>query len=133
MSKYTLFLIALAIAILAYWGFNYDPRVSELNTLLSQDSELSDYPYKFKVFELDNGTAVMSTPRSPQVSVLKFLSIIKPTLSKNSDSPEVIAAQKELAHLQQKAKKIVLSQPDINQVRWQLDKSWFANYGIIID
>ncbi len=133
MSKYKLFLISLAIAILAYWGFNYDPRVSELNDLLSQDSELSNYPYKFKVFELDKGTAVMSTPRSPQVSVLKFLSIIKPTLSKNADNPEVIAAQKELANLQQKAKKMVLSQADVNQVRWQLDKSWFANYGIIID
>jgi len=133
MSKYTLFFISLTIAILAYWGLNYDPRVSELNDLLSQDSELRDYPYQFKVFELNQGTAVMSTPRSPQVSVLKFLSIIKPTLSKNPDSPEVIAAQKELANLQQKANKMVLSQADVNQVRWQLDKSWFANYGIYID
>jgi hypothetical protein len=133
MSKYKLFLLSLAIAILAYWFFNYDPRVNELNDLLSQDSELSDYPYQFKVFELDNGTAVMSSPRSSQVSVFKFLSIIKPTLSNNSNNPEVIAAEKELAHIQQKAKKMVLSQPDVNQVRWQLDKSWFANYGIIID
>ena len=133
MSKYNLFLISLAIAILAYWGFNYDPRVSELNDLLSQDSELKDYPYQFKVFELDKGTAVMSTPRSPQMSVLKFLSIIKPRLSKNPDSPEVIAAQKELANIQQKAKKMVLSQADVKYVRWQLDKSWFANYGIYVD
>ncbi len=133
MSKYNLFLISLAIAILAYWGFNYDPRVSELNDLLSQDSELKDYPYQFKVFELDNGTAVMSSPRSSQVSVFKFLSIIKPTLSNDSNSPEVIAAQKELAHYQKKAKKMVLSQPDVKHIRWQLDKSWFANYGVYVD
>jgi hypothetical protein len=113
---------------------NYDPRVSELNDLLSQETELSRYPYQFKVIELDKGTAVMSSPRSPQVSVLKFLSIIKPELRrKNPDSPEVIAAQEELAYHQQKAKKIVLSQPDVNQVRWELDKGWFAGYGIYID
>ncbi|OAD20762.1 conserved hypothetical protein, secreted [Candidatus Thiomargarita nelsonii] len=134
MSKYTLFIISLAIALLAYWAWNYDPRVSELNDLLSQDSELSNYPYQFKVIELDEGTAVMSSPRSAQVSVLKFLSIIKPELHrKNSDSPEVIAAQKELAHHQQKAKKMVLSQPDVKQIRWELDKGWFAGYGIYVD
>jgi len=134
MSKYTLFLITLATVLLAYWALNYDPRVSELNDLLSQETELSRYPYQFKVIELDKGTAVMSSPRSPQVSVLKFLSIIKPELRrKNPDSPEVIAAQKELAHHQQKAKKMVLSQPDVNQVRWELDKGWFAGYGIYVD
>lgn len=134
MSKYTLFLVSLAIAILAYWAWNYDPRVSELNDLLSQETELSSYPYQFKVIELHKGTAVMSSPRSPQMSVLKFLSIIKPELPrKNPDSPEVIAAQKELAHHQQKAKKMVLSQPDVNQIRWELDKGWFAGYGIYVD
>ncbi|RKZ40625.1 MAG: hypothetical protein DRQ49_07785 [Gammaproteobacteria bacterium] len=134
MSKYTLFLVTLAIAILAYWAWNYDPRVSELNSLLSQDSELGSYPYQFKVIELNNGMAVISSPRSAQVSVLKFLSIIKPNLPRNdTNHPEVIAAQKELAHHQQKAKKMVLSQPDVNQVNWELDKSWFAGYGIYVD
>ena len=134
MSKYTLFLITLAITILAYWVWNYDPRVNELNSILSQDNELNNYPYQFKVIELKNGTAVMSSPRSAKVSVFKFLSIIKPNLPRNnSNNPKVIAAQKELAYNQQKAKKIILSQSDIEQVSWKLDKNWFASYGIYVD
>jgi Cu/Ag efflux protein CusF len=76
----------------------------------------------------------MSSPRSAQVSVLKFLSIVKPELrNMDSDSPEVIAAQKELAKLQSKAKKIILMQADVNQVVWRIDKSWFASYGVYLD
>ncbi|MDM8558452.1 hypothetical protein [Candidatus Parabeggiatoa sp. HSG14] len=134
MSKSTLFLVTIAITILAYWAWSYDPRVSELNSILSQDNELNNYPYQFKVIELKNGTAVMSSPRSAKVSVFKFLSIIKPNLPRNnSDNPKVIAAQKELAYNQQKAKKIILSQSDVKQVSWKLDKNWFANYGIYVD
>ncbi len=134
MSKYTFFLIILAITVLGYWALNYDPRVNELNAFLSQDAELSNYPYQFKVIELEEGKAVMSSPRSPQVSVLRFLSIIKPELSRNNpDSPALIAAQKELANLQQKAKKMILSQADVHQIRWELDKSWFASYGVYVD
>jgi hypothetical protein len=76
----------------------------------------------------------MSSPRSAKVSVFKFLSIIKPNLPRNnSNNPKVIAAQKELAYNQQKAKKIILSQSDVKQVSWKLDKNWFANYGIYVD
>lgn len=134
MSKYNLFLLSIVIAFIGYWIWNYDPRVSELNDLLSDDVELANYPYQFRVMELKDGNAIMSSPRSAQVSVLKFLSIVKPELRhKDSDSPEVIAAQKELANLQAKAKKLILKQADVNQVSWKIDKSWFAGYGIYVD
>ncbi|WP_069471528.1 hypothetical protein [Candidatus Marithrix sp. Canyon 246] len=134
MSKYNLFLITIVVAFIGNWIWNYNPRVGELNDLLSEDVELANYPYQFTVIELKDGNAIMSSPRSAQVSVLKFLSIVKPELRhKDSDSPEVIAAQKELANLQSKAKKFILMQADVNRVNWQIDKSWFASYGVYLD
>lgn len=134
MSKYNLFLISIVIAFIGNWIWNYDPRVSEFNDLLSENVELANYPYQFRVIELKDGNAIMSSPRSAQVSVLKFLSIVKPELRhKDSDSPEVIAAQKELASFQSKAKKLILMQTDVNRVTWKIDKSWFAGYGIYVD
>jgi hypothetical protein len=134
MSKYNLFLITIVVAFIGNWIWNYNPRVGELNDLLSEDVELANYPYQFSVIELKDGNAIMSSPRSAQVSVLKFLSIVKPELrNMDSDSPEVIAAQKELAKLQSKAKKIILMQADVNQVVWRIDKSWFASYGVYLD
>jgi hypothetical protein len=134
MSKYNLFLLTIAVAFIGNWIWNYNPRVGELNDLLSEDTELANYSYQFKLMELKDGNAVMSSPRTAQVSVLRFLSIVKPELAnKNSDSPEVIAAQKELAKLQSKAKKLILSQADVNHVIWKIDKSWFASYGVYLD
>jgi len=134
MSKYNLFLITIAVAFIGNWIWNYNPRVGELNDLLSEDVELANYPYQFTVMELKDGNAIMSSPRSAQVSVLKFLSIVKPELrNMDSDSPEVIAAQKELAKLQSKAKKLILIQADVNRVSWKIDKSWFSSYGVYLD
>ena len=134
MSKYNLFLITIVVAFIGNWIWNYNPRVGDLNDLLSEDVELANYPYQFCVIELKDGNAVMSSPRSAQVSVLKFLSIVKPELrNKDSDSPEVIAAQKELAKLQSKAKKLILMQADVNRISWKIDKSWFASYGVYLD
>ncbi len=134
MSKYNLFLITIAVAFIGNWIWNYNPRVGELNDLLSEDVELANYPYQFTVMELKDGNAIMSSPRSAQVSVLKFLSIVKPELrNMDSDSPEVIAAQKELAKLQSKAKKLILMQADVNRVSWKIDKSWFSSYGVYLD
>jgi len=41
-----------------------DPRVGELNELLKADPQLAAYPYSFRVLELEEGVAVMSSPRS---------------------------------------------------------------------
>ncbi|MCK5662817.1 MAG: hypothetical protein KAI17_04985 [Thiotrichaceae bacterium] len=134
MKKYRLFIVTLITVLVGYWYVNFDPRVNALNEMLLQDTEIAQYPYQFKVLKLENGTAVLSSPRSSKVSVLKFLSIIKPELPlHNPDNPDVIAAQKEMAKIQQKAKKLVLAQSDIHKITWTLDKAWFADYGILID
>jgi len=133
MRIYKLFLASIVALIIANWIWSYNPRVSELNDLLSKNIELINYPYKFKVISVENGRAIMSSPRSPEVSVLIFISIIKPELEgMNPDSPEVIAVQKELAEIQSKAKKIILNQDDINSVSWEIDKLWFADHGVSV-
>ena len=116
------------------WSATHDSRVAELNDMLGKNAELSEYPYEFRVFELNDGVATMSSPRSPQSSVLQALKIIEPSLSvANANKPEVIAAQKKLAKLQFKAKDLVLSQPDVSAVEWRLDRAWLLSNGAILD
>jgi hypothetical protein len=75
----------------------------------------------------------MSSPRSTSLPAVRFLGIIKPDLARKSDQdPEMIAAQKELGALQSRVRELVLSRPDIDQVRWQLDEQWYANRGIFL-
>lgn len=123
----------LLLGLLTTWFLVNSPRVSELNNMLSAHTELANYPYPFRVLAIDGETAVMSSPRSPQSSVLQALKIIKPGLNvRDSNSAAVIAAQKELAELQFLAKDLVLAQPDISDVRWELDKGWLRDHGAIV-
>ena len=65
------------------------------------------------------------------MSVLRFLEIIRPDLNVDQpDSPPVIAAQKELARVQYRAREIVMSHPQIDDVRWQLDRQWYLRHGV---
>ncbi|MGV6859136.1 MAG: hypothetical protein ACWA5X_09195 [bacterium] len=116
------------------WNATHDPRVAQLNEVLQADEALAAYPYKFHVFELNDGIATMSSPRSPESSVLQALKIISPDLSvADPNRPDVIAAQKKLAHLQTHAKKLVLSQPDITSVEWRLDRGWLKAHGAFLE
>ena len=124
-------LLLVAAGLLAIWRSHSDPRIDELNRMLADDLEVSEYDYRFRVFGIEGNTAVMSTPRSPQMSVLRFLEIIRPDLDVSQpDTPEVIAAQKELARVQYRAREIVMSHPQIEDVRWQLDKRWYLQHGV---
>lgn len=123
----------LIIGLVVTWFMVNSPRVSELNQMLAANTELAAYPYSFRVLSLDGDTAVMTSPRSAQSSVLQALKIIKPDMSvADPNSAPVIAAQKELAELQFKAKDLVLAQPDINDVRWELDKNWLLANGAVV-
>jgi hypothetical protein len=123
----------LLIGIVA-WLFSLDFRLGEIDEMLQQDSEIGAYAYKFRALEISGKTAVMSSPRSTSTPAVRFLAMIKPNLANKSEQdPEVIAAQKELGALQSKVRELVLRRPDIDNVRWRLDKEWYANRGIVVN
>lgn len=124
----------LIIGLATTWFLLNSPRVGQLNKMLASNQELASYPYSFRVFAVEGETAVMSSPRSPESSVLQALKIIHPDMSfSDPNSEPVIAVQKELARLQYKAKDLVLAQPDISEVRWELDRAWLRSHGAIVD
>ena len=126
-----LVVLAVAVGLFLIWKSQHDPRIDALERMLADDLEVSDYAYRFRVFGIAGNTAVMSTPRSPEMSVLRFLEIIRPDLDvDHPDSPPVIAAQKELARVQYRARESVMSHPQIDDVRWQLDRQWYLRHGV---
>lgn len=126
-------ILLVAVGLFAIWKSNTDPRTDELNRMIADDLEISAYDYPFRVFGVEGNTAVVSTPRSPQMSVLRALEILRPTLDVTQpDTPKVIAAQKELAHIQSRVRDLVLSHPQIDDVRWQLDKQWYLQHDVMV-
>ncbi len=110
-----------------------DSRSRELTRAIeSQGSEqLRNYPYKFWVMKVEGGTASLSTPRNYDVPALKALGAMYPELdTKDSNNPAFIAAQEKLGQVQSEARAIVLSQPGIKDVRWELDKDWLRAHFI---
>jgi hypothetical protein len=131
--NYVIILGAVVTLIGIAWLASLNPRVWELNELLEQDPPLRAYPYRFEVLSLDGGTATLTTPRSSQVPAVRFLGIIYPQLANRQENdPDVIDAQKALAEHQARAKELVLSQPDVSRVQWQIDTAWYASHGIML-
>jgi hypothetical protein len=125
-------IIGLAIAAgLFFWASSgHDPRVGELDSLLAADPIVSDYPYRFRVRGFENGIVTLSSPRSPAFPAIKFLPIIHPELvDKAQDDPAMIAAQQELIDHQKRAQGLMLAQPDVTSVAWELDAAWLAQQG----
>lgn len=133
LKLYSAILAAIILVVVAVTV--YQPaQVRELNALLKQDQALSHYPYPFRVLQVENATAVMSSPRSARVSVPEIIGIIDPSLQGVAlDDGRFFAAQQQLATLQGRAKKLVLAQPEISRVRWQLDEAWLRNHGLMIN
>ena len=130
---YSAIILLIVVALFAIWKSRNDPRTAELNNMLAGNQEISSFSYPFRVFTVEGSTAVVSTPRSPQMSVLRFLEIDSPRLDiSQPDSPEVIAAQKALASVQTKVQEVVKSHPEIDGVRWQLDKQWYIRHGVVV-
>lgn len=108
-----------------------DPRVGELNDLLEADAQLADYPYRFRVLELEDGVAVMSSPRSAEVAASRFLAAAFPRLRNlPATDPAMMAAQQELAERQGRAAELIRRQPDVSAVRWELDRRWLRSHGV---
>ena len=113
-----------------------DSRSRELTgAIQTQASEkLKNYPYKFRVMKVmgTNGeTAVISTPRNVEVPAFKALGVLYPGIdTKNPNDPAFIAVEQLLGEVQSEARSIVLSQPGIKEVRWELDRDWLAAHYI---
>ncbi len=133
-NKDKLIILGVVLAIALAWFSKQNPQQNQLNALLNADSELQAYPYHVHVLKAENGVITLSSPRSPQVSVLNFLAIAFPNLNtSNPDTPEMIAAQKQLAHIQEKAFKLVKAQADVKDVQWEIDRSWYESHGLKIE
>ena len=126
--------IILLLAFVVDWFIQRpDSRTRTLNDAIAEQGsrELKAYPYPFHVLRVEGDTAVMGTPRSFQVPVGKFISAFRPGVNVlNTNDPAFIAAQKELASVQSEARAIVLRQPGIKSVSWEIDKRWLTSHGI---
>ncbi|MBL3601096.1 MAG: glutamate-ammonia-ligase adenylyltransferase [gamma proteobacterium endosymbiont of Lamellibrachia anaximandri] len=110
-----------------------DPKASDLNDLLEEDAEISAFPYAFRVLRISNGIAVMSSPRSTEVPVARVLGILFPRVAgKSPASAEFQKVQKNLAKVQTKARDLVVADPEIKRVHWELDRAWLSGHGVIV-
>jgi len=110
--QWALLVIVLLVAL--DWAIRRpDARTRQLNAIIATQAsqKLRDYPYQFQVLRVEGSTAVMSTPR-------------------NFDSPAFIAVEHLLGQVQDEAKDIVLAQPGITGIRWELDKGWLRRQGL---
>ncbi len=130
--------LAVLLAVLAaYWfGLRGDPRVEALNQAIQAQGSpaLKSYPYPFGVVGVEGSVAVMSTPRSSAMPVYRMIRAIDPSLSgKAADNPDFVAAEKALAKVQTEARQIVLAQPGVSEVKWELDRNWLVSHQITLD
>lgn len=124
--------VALAMALLFYTR-QPSPQVRQLNAQLAGDPKLAAYPYPFRVLSIDAGTAVMSTPRSPQMSVQQMIKAIDPGLENIAvDDPRFRAAQQNLAEHQQHAASVVMRSEQVDAIEWELDTRWLSEHGIVV-
>ena len=125
--------IGLLVFTLASWlAHRPDARARQLNDILEAKAspQLKAYPYQLQVLRTEGTAAVMTTPRNFDVPAFRMLGALYPDIDvKNANDPAFIAAEKALGEVQSEARSIVVSQPGITDVRWELDKRWLrAHY-----
>ncbi len=128
--NYSIFLGVITLLLLV-WTLYEDPMVSDLNVLLEQDRVVSSYPYRFHVLRVNNGVAVISSPRDSMFPMFKALGVIFPRLANRpQDNPDLMRAQQQLAEVQKRVKRIVIESGQVQRMRWELDREWLANHGV---
>jgi len=133
-KRYALILAAVAVLGLAWWVFNRDNVVGDINTTLERDAELADYPYTFRVVRIDENVATVTSPRSARVSVMQFLRTAFPALADTAvDHPDMTAAQERLVAMQSRAAEIILNREEVAAINWQIDEEWYSSRGVYID
>jgi hypothetical protein len=127
-------LIGLALFTAVSWLVHRpDGRTRQLNDLIAEKAspQLKGYPYEFRVLRTEGSVAVMATPRNFDVPAFRMLGALYPNLNvRDPNDPAFVAAQKTLGEVQGEARTIVMSQPGITGVRWELDQQWLAAHGI---
>lgn len=110
-----------------------DGRARQLTSAIESQAsdELKNYPYKFHVTKVVGETAYLSTPRNVEVPALKMLAVLYPKINTmDANDPAFIAEQQHLGRVQSEARVIVLTQPGIKEVQWELDREWLAQHGV---
>lgn len=129
------YLVVLGVLVLLgglYWFASQDREAGALNAVLRADPLVSAYHYPFRVQSVSNGVARMYTPRSAELSAVRFLAIAFPSLEGAApDDPRMVQAQQELARVQEHARSLVLAQPDVESVRWIPDLDWYERRGVV--
>lgn len=129
-------IVVLVLGAIYWFGLRTDPKVAALNQAIHEKGSpaLRDYPYPFRVLRMEGTVAVMATPRSPAVPVYRMIGSIYPTLAgKAPNNPDFVAAEKELSKVQSEARQIVLDQPGVSEVKWELDENWLISHGISLN
>lgn len=127
-------LLVIAMLVALDWSIRWpDARTRALNEVLETlaSQALKNYPYRFAVVRVEGETAVMSTPRNFDVPAFRFLGVIYPGINvKDHNNPAFIEVEQLLGRVQDEAKDIVLAQPGITAVHWELDRNWLRRHGI---
>lgn len=132
-KKYWFIVVLLFLVWLDWYIRAPDSRARELTHAIQlQGSEkLKRYPYQFWVIKVVGETAYLSTPRNFDVPAFKTLAVLFPGLNtKDSNNPEFVAAQQLLGEVQSEAQAIVLAQPGVKAVNWELDRDWVSRHHI---
>lgn len=94
-------------------------------------AELKAYPYRFHVTKIVGETAYLSTPRNVEVPAFKMLGVLYPKINtRDANNPAFIAEEQHLGRVQSEARAILLGQPGIKEVQWELDREWLIRHGI---
>mgnify|MGYP006297832471 CR=1 FL=1 len=132
-KKYLIGLIGVAVLVADWVYFGGDSRVAAINARLAEDPELASYVYPFRVRRIEDGIAVMGSPRSAQVPVMRFLRTAFPRFGNTPvTDPEMMAAQATLVERQSRAAELAQADPDVDGVRWELDERWYAEQGVFL-
>ena len=129
-------LIVLALLVALDWAIRRpDGRTQGLNEAIkaAASPQLKSYPYPFHVMRVEGNTAIMGTPRNFDMPAFRFLGAMYPDVNvKDHDNPAFIALEKTLGLVQDEAKAIVLAQPGISGVKWELDREWLRRNHIAV-
>ena len=125
-------LIVLALLVALDWAIRRPVgRTPGLNGAIKEGAspQLKSYPYPFHVMRVEGNTAIMGTPRNFDMPAFRFLGAMYPDVNvKDHYNPAYMALEKTLGQVQDEAKGIVLAQPGITGVKWELDREWLQRH-----
>ena len=123
----------IGVGVLYFWQ-SYDERLTPLNDRLAANAQLASYPYTFEVRSLDGNVAVVSSPQSAGLSVIHFLRTAFPELQGATYSdPAVEAGQTQLVYMHSLVEGLLLADPNVSEVRWEVDEGWYRRHGVFLE